>query len=449
MPQTTTYVDVPSSPSPRPEATARLDASRYTSPEFMQREWRDMWSRTWLLAGMELDLKAPGDFFVFTVGPESILVTRTRAGGISAVYNVCQHRGNRLLTEERGCLKAIVCPYHGWSYDLDGHLRAVPDANRFSQGLDRDALSLKPLKVEAWAGFIWVNMDLDAAPLAEFLGPIPAQLAPYHFERMVLVEDQTVTLDANWKTAIDNFNEQYHVDFLHPQHASFVDCCNAVNQLWPHGHRSVKVEGFVVNPRYPIPDTLPALLRAAIAPLDLDPAEFDGRVPALREAVQRRKRAVGLRLGYDYSEFSDDQLSDVWQYDLFPNVIMTVQAEELWVMRPRPHATDPNRCLFDKWTFRTLPNHDATGLDAIPGAQPVNKDVARRPEHQVFTQDELLAGQYTMNITIDQDVRLLRQMQAGMHSRGFSQAFLNDDESRVQHFHDWLDVSLRRGEMSS
>jgi phenylpropionate dioxygenase-like ring-hydroxylating dioxygenase large terminal subunit len=396
----------------------------------MGREWTSMWSRAWLLAGLELDIRAPGDFFVFSLGEESILITRTREGAVAASYNVCQHRGNRLVAEERGCLKALTCPYHGWSYDLDGRLRAVPDAHRFSQGIDRDALSLKPVRVEVWAGLVWINMDPAAAPLADLLGPIQGLMAPYRFEDMALIEDQTVSLDANWKTVVDNFNEQYHVDFLHPQHASFVDCANAANQLWPHGHRGVQVQGFVVNPRYPIPDELPPSLRAAIAPLGLDPARFNGRVTELRRAVQRRKREAGLELGYDYRAFTDEQLTDVWQYDLFPNVIMTVQPEELWIMRPRPHPTDPNRCLFDKWTLRTLPR----GAQAPP-----------RPARQVFTQDQVIAGDYTMNITIDQDIFLLRRMQAGMRSRGFTRAFLNEDESRVQHFHDWLDVALAAG----
>ncbi|WP_293905131.1 aromatic ring-hydroxylating dioxygenase subunit alpha [Phenylobacterium sp.] len=436
MAQTTTYVEVPSAPAAKPAAAARLESSRYTSRAFMTREWDQMWTCTWLLAGMECDLQAPGDFFVFSIGRESIIVTRTKEGGVSAVYNVCQHRGNRLLVKERGCHKAITCPYHGWSYDLEGRLRATPDADRFSQGIDRDALSLKPVKVELWAGLVWINMNPNAEPLGHFLGPIPQRLAPYCFERMTLVADQTVSLDANWKTVIDNFNEQYHVDFLHPQHASFVDCCNAANQLWPHGHRSVQVEGFVVNPRYPVPDEVPAPLRAAIAPLGMDPGEFAGRVPDLRKAVQRQKREVGASLGYDYSAFSDDQLTDVWQYDLFPNVIMTVQAEELWVMRPRPHPSDPDKCFFDKWTLRTASHMAATGSGIGLSVEAHASGVCARPEREVFTQEDVDAGKYSMNITIDQDVHLLRYMQAGMHSRGFRQAFLNDDESRVQHFHD-------------
>jgi phenylpropionate dioxygenase-like ring-hydroxylating dioxygenase large terminal subunit len=445
MVQTTTYVAAPDSPPPRPPAAATLEAGRYTSPAFMRREWEGMWTRTWLLAALEQDVRDPGDFVVFDIGPESILITRTREGKVSAVYNVCQHRGNRLKIEAHGCVKAITCPYHGWSYDLDGRLRAVPDSDRFSQGIDRDVLSLKPVKVELWAGLVWINMDPDAASLAEFLGPVQARLAPYHFERMWLAKDQTVRLDANWKTAVDNFNEQYHVDFLHPQHASFVDCANAANLLFPGGHRGVEVHGYGVNPRYPIPQELPALLQGAIAPLGLDPADFRGRVTDLRLAVQKRKREVGASLGYDYSDLADDQLSDVWQYDLFPNVIMTIQPEELWIMRPRPHPTDPDKCFFDKWTLRAPVHGRIGGQDIALGTGDKPAANAGRPPREVFGQDEVIAGKHTMTITIDQDIHYLPWMQAGMHSRGFTRAVLNDDESRIQHFHDWLDVYVGKG----
>lgn len=443
MPQTNTYIDFADGPPATVRAKATLDADRYTSRAFMEREWNGVWTQSWLLAGLECDAREPGDYFVFEIGRESILVTRTETGGLSAVYNACQHRGNRIMTNERGSVAAITCPYHNWSYELDGTLKNVPDAERFSQGLPCDTLSLKPVLVEAWAGLVWINMDLEAGPLSEFLGVVQDQLAPFHFEDMTLVSDQTVCLDANWKTCIDNFNEQYHVDFIHPQHASFVDCCNAGNELWPFGHRRVLVEGYVTNPRYGVPLDVPPILAAAIRPLGLDPEDFKGRVPDIRKAVQKEKRKVGAALGFDYSGFTDDQVSDVLQYDLFPNIIMTIKPEELWVMRPRPHPTDPDKCFFDKWTLRINVGADAArGLSLLgdPNAGPA--EAQERPEHEVFTQEDVIAGLNTMTITIDQDIHYLRDMQAGMHSRGFSRAWLNEDEARVQHFHDWLDVWL-------
>jgi phenylpropionate dioxygenase-like ring-hydroxylating dioxygenase large terminal subunit len=430
MPQKSTYLDFDGGPSAKPAHHAVLDAHRYNSVEFMQREWDRMWTRTWLLAGVESDAADPGDFFVFELGPESIIVTRNREGALTAMYNACQHRGNRILTRERGSLPAFTCPYHGWRYDLEGKLLLVPDADRFEQGTPCDRLSLKPVRVESWAGLVWINMDPDCGPLADFLGVIPEQLEPYHFEAMVLAEDQTVTVDANWKTVIDNFNEQYHVDFIHPQHASFVDCYNAENELWPFGHRRVIVEGGVVNPRYPIPTEVPPVLSAVIQPIGLNPADFSGRVTEVRRAIQLRKREISVERGVDFSAFTDEQLSDVYQYDLFPNIIMTIQADELWIMRPRPHPTDPNRCFFDKIVLKAT---------FSPSAPPPSQG---RPEREVLTREDVLAGRTSMNITVDQDLFYLPFMQAGMASRGFTQAWLNQDESRVQHFHDWLDICM-------
>lgn len=443
MPQPFLYSDFANGLPARAPGQASLDAERYTASAFMEREWEGIWTRSWLLAGLLDDLEEPGDYFVFNLGRESIIVSRTESGEIAAVYNVCQHRGNRIMTNERGSVRAISCPYHGWTYDLDGRLQSVPDAERFVQGIPCEEYSLKPVQVDTWAGLVWINMDLQAPSLATFLGDVIPELAPYRFEDMVLVSDQTVTLDANWKTCIDNFNEQYHVDFIHPQHASFVDCCNATNELWPLGHRRVLVEGYVTNPRYGIPEQVPPILEAAIRPLGLDPEDFKGRVPEIRKAVQRQKRLVGEKLGFDYSGFTDEQVSDVLQYDLFPNVIMTIKPEELWVMRPRPHPSDPDKCFFDKWTLRVnLPADASRGLSLVGDPKVTAEALEDRPEREVFDQDDVVAGKHSMTITIDQDIHLLRDMQAGLHSRGFRRAVLNEDEIRVQHFHDWVDTWL-------
>ena len=439
MPQAFAYTDF-GGHAAKPAARAILKSHRYTDQAFMQREWERVWTRSWLLAGLESDLEEPGDYFVFEIGHESVIVARTSAGTLSAVYNVCQHRGNRIMANDRGAVRALSCPYHGWTYELDGTLKHVPDAERFPKEVGCDTHSLKRVRVASWSGLVWINMDLDAPPLEVFLGDIVRQLEPYRFDRMVLIKDQTVELDANWKTCIDNFNEQYHVDFIHPQHASFVDCCNAINELMPFGHRRVLVEGYVTNPRYGTPEDVPPILAAAIAPLGLDPLQFEGRVGEVRRAVQIRKREVGRDVGFDYSGFTDDQLSDVYQYDIFPNVIMTIKPEELWVMRPRPHPTDPGKCFFDKWTLRIAVRGDASrGLSLVGDPRSSVEFDGQRPEREVFDQDDVIAGRNSMTITIDQDIHHLRDMQAGMRSRGFEQAVLNEDELRVQHFHDWMD----------
>jgi phenylpropionate dioxygenase-like ring-hydroxylating dioxygenase large terminal subunit len=321
----------------------------------------------------------------------------------------------------------------------------VPDAPRFCPPVDKSQRSLKPVQLALWAGTVWVNMDREAPPLQSYLGTILGNLAPYQFENMVLAKHQTVSLDANWKTLRDNFLEQYHVDFIHPQHASFVDCSNSTNILWPHGHSATMVEGFVTNARYPVPQDTPDHLIPLLRGLGLDPTDFSGRVPDIRRAVQERKREVGAELGFDYSGFSDAQVSDIWQYDIFPNTFMTIQAEEVWIYGPRPHPTDVDKCYFDKWTLQ-IPTEigcdPARGLTLNPRLM-VSRDDAR-PPHEVFTAADVIEGRHSLTITLDQDIYYLADMQAGMHSRGFDRAVLNEEEVRVQHFHDWVAHWLAR-----
>jgi hypothetical protein len=150
---------------------------------------------------------------------------------------------------------------------------------------------------------------------------------------------------------------------------------------------------------------------------------------------------MGPTLGYHYDLLTDEQLSDIVQYNIFPNSILVVQPEEVWILRSRPHATDPNKCYWDKLALRMFPDAEAQNRanisfnldqDGVP-------DGSERPEHDEFTQEDIIAGRKTMTITLDQDIHLIRDVQKGMHSRGFKEAWLNDDESRVQHYHTWLD----------
>ncbi len=423
------------------ESTARITAERYISTEYMLRERESVWSKVWLLAGLSQDVAEPGDFFVFDLEPESIIVSRSEAGDLKAFYNVCQHRGARLLTTDRGCMESYTCPYHAWRFRNDGTLDHVPDTDRFSQGTPVDKLSLKELRITDWAGMIWVCMDPDAPSLEEFLGPIQAMVEPYRPEDMRLLEDQTVHLDCNWKAVFDNFGELYHVEHIHPQHELIFDCPTAVNELFDLGHTRVLIDGFTVNSRLPIPEEVPPTMWAQMDVLGMDRDDYKGRVLDVRRDVQIKKREQGPSLGYNYDKLTDAQLSDIVQYNVFPNSILVLQPEEFWILRTRPHATDPNKCYWDKLSLRMPPSKEVADSGNISfnldqDSLPENWE---RPEHDEFTQDDIIAGDKTMTITIDQDIHFIRDVQKGMHSRGFNEAWLNDDEARVQHFHDWMD----------
>ena len=149
---------------------------------------------------------------------------------------------------------------------------------------------------------------------------------------------------------------------------------------------------------------------------------------------------MGPSLGQNYDLLSDDELTDIVQYNVFPNTLIVLQPENMQLMRAMPHSTDPNKCQWDKFTFIMEPDPSVAEAVNVSFNMSDQPSVApdERPEHDEFDQEDIIAGRKTMNITIDQDVHFIRDVQNGMHSRGFDTAWLNDDECRVQHYHDWL-----------
>ncbi|MEM7100245.1 MAG: aromatic ring-hydroxylating dioxygenase subunit alpha [Pseudomonadota bacterium] len=423
-----------------PETDIPIGADRYISESWLAHEYEALWPHTWMFACLERDIDEPGAYQVFNVGRESILITRNDNGELRAFFNVCQHRGARVMTNDFGWVDQFICPYHGWTYSTDGELVYLPDPERFSPRVDCAKKSLQPVQVSAWAGLVFVNMDLDAAPLENFLGPVMAAVDPYQLEKMTLVGDQTVSLACNWKAVFDNFGELYHVEHIHPQHEHLFDCPTAEIHLYEHGHTAVIIDGHTVNSRMAIPEAPNGYMEMQLQKFGVDPKVYQGRILEVRGDIPKIRREAGPRLGWDYSRFSDARLSDIEQYNLFPNTMITVQPDDALITRARPHPTDPNLCLWDKFTFHRQPDpkvaeaagvifepHDAEDVKPIP-----------RPEHDQFTQEDIIEGRKTMTITIDQDIHLIRDVQAGMHSRGFSHQTLCDDEIRIQHYHDWL-----------
>ena len=178
-----------------PVPSQPITAERYISAEWLADEFADLWPTQWLFACLARDVDAPGKYVVFNLGRESIVVAGTKDGSIAANYNVCQHRGARVMTDERGCAQALTCPYHGWSYRPDGRLVVVPDNNRFPGGkVDRADRSLKPVRVEVWLGMVWVAMSEETPPLRDWLGPVAERLDPFHLDGYTLVGDQTVAV---------------------------------------------------------------------------------------------------------------------------------------------------------------------------------------------------------------------------------------------------------------
>jgi|SRR5579864_1355824 len=208
----------------------------YVDPTIFQLELERIWLDTWLCAGRLDQLPHIGDFLTLEVGDESIVVIRNRSGNISAFYNICRHRGSRLCTAETGNLKngMIRCPYHSWTYDSrEGNLIVAPNVPEDS-GLDKTRFSLFPLRVETWAGFIWINANANAQPMAECFG-LPASYVYYERYRvgeLGLGKLLTYEVNANWKIVMDNAYECFHCPHIHPE---FSKCLSVFGpRLWLH-----------------------------------------------------------------------------------------------------------------------------------------------------------------------------------------------------------------------
>lgn len=219
-----------------------IPTQRYTDPAFheLEKEW--VFARTWLFAGHESEWAERGAYRLTSRSGAPIVVVRGEDHVLRAFYNSCRHRGAPVTRDDCGTARRLTCQYHSWSYGLDGGLRAVPDARSFAD-LDQDALALVPVRCEVWDGWVFVNEDLGAQPLVEFLGPLAQQMSEINGPAMRAVGTQVHQLGCNWKLMVDAFLEVYHVRTVHPDNAALLYNDQSVTvSMLPNGHSRLSVE---------------------------------------------------------------------------------------------------------------------------------------------------------------------------------------------------------------
>ncbi len=384
--------------------------ARYTSREFLELEREHLWPKVWLVAGFACDVRAPGDYFVFELGHESILVVHDEKEGIAAFHNVCQHRGHALCDRGRGRAESFVCPYHGWKWGLDGSLVNVPTRTRFLQGLPVSRRQLPRVATRVWAGLVWVCLEEPQQSLEDYLGPIFEHVTPYQAEHMEINVDWTADWACNWKTAIDGFNETYHGPVTHPEFGEFLDTLDAEFQFGDRHSVFIIAHGVRPPPhdQDPIGEPMASLLRQA----GVDPDHMKGKHDEVRAIAQKWVREQAEALGADLGALSDEQLTDTHHFYVFPNVQIDFHgANELTVQRFRPHPSDPDRCYLDVVDLKRQKN----------GTRAPHEDVP--------------LGAEQLGIVYAQDIERLSRVQKGMHSRGFQSAHLSELERRIHHMH--------------
>lgn len=260
-----------------------IPTGRYTDPAFHALEKQHLWKKSWLLVGRNEDFEGPGSFRTTERTGSPLLLVRGHDAVLRGFYNTCQHRGAPVVRDACGTARRLRCQYHSWTYDLDGTLLKVPDRRDFTV-LDESERALKPVRCETYEGWVFVNEDLEAAPLRDWLGPVAEEWSVLRGAELRSHGKRCERVPANWKIVADAFLETYHVRTIHPQSVSqLLDHRGAAMGLFRNGHSRMvtpKWERALEQPGVPLPripgldpiftDTNPAysLFPNLITPLD-------------------------------------------------------------------------------------------------------------------------------------------------------------------------------------
>jgi phenylpropionate dioxygenase-like ring-hydroxylating dioxygenase large terminal subunit len=185
----------------------------YTSQEFYEREVERIFMKVWNFLGRADHIPNPGDYFTLNFAGVPLIIARDRAGGLRAFVNSCRHRGT-ILVEGDGNCRAFKCPYHSWAYSLEGELLGAPEMER-TLNFDSSNSPLLAVRLETWAGFLFINFDPNAEPLTDYLGDLPDNLAGHTASDLVCVRRKAYDLNCNWKLFAENAKESYHIATVH------------------------------------------------------------------------------------------------------------------------------------------------------------------------------------------------------------------------------------------
>lgn len=417
-------------PPHHPIATAR-----YTSLDFHQQEVEKMWGHVWQYAGWTYDITNPGDIIVYRNVGQSVIVVRQRDGTLKAFRNSCLHRGRELCDKDT-TQRQLRCPYHAFTWGLDGSSKWIPAAWDFPQ-IDRAAFSLPQVRVEEWNGFIFVNMDDNAPALTTYLGKMVDQWKDWDFSKRYRAITVVKEINCNWKAAQDAFIETLHVYASHPEAAPLTPDTDSQYDVYEHEPHFSRFHSIVGNPS-PNIDPAPSQQEVLDAYTSVYlPETFgtpDGNLrdgENARAALSRLARSVYRdRLGLDVSDMPVTELIDGTEYMVFPHFIVWPSLANPLGYRFRPGET-PDSCIWE--TFIFMP---------FQGERPASGPVIHlQPGQRIADVAEL---GYVGPI-LQQDSDNLEFIQRGLKASGTGIMQLSRyQESRIRHYHSVIDTYLAR-----
>lgn len=413
-----------------------IPVERYTSEAFFKCELTQMWARAWQWACREEHVPDIGDTYVYDIGPYSVIVVRSAEDVIEAFHNVCTHRGTRLFEcEGAGYSHAFTCPFHGWSWELNGRVRNIPAAWDFPHAGEQSH-ALRPVQCALWGGFVFINMDPAAAPLVNFLDVLPEHFRHFPLERRRIKLHVQKTLPANWKAAQEAFLEAYHNFETH-------DAPNGGNTQYDvfgkyvsrfiHNIGNYSPESLADYPgdKWRDPPLTEDQLLAGLAGFGISQYEVPRGETARAVAAAELRQLLGERLGMDLSEASEAMLLDSIEYHLFPNMFFFPGFTLPMAYRFRPDGERVDQCLFDLMLLEPLPE----GVAHPDPPEPIQLAV-----EDSYTQVEELGW---LAPVYDEDTANLALQQRGLASGGKAGITLgNYQEVRIRRVHLTLDEFL-------
>jgi phenylpropionate dioxygenase-like ring-hydroxylating dioxygenase large terminal subunit len=411
-----------------------LAATRYTDPAFFELEKKKMWPRVWQFAARDEDMPEPGDHVVYSNVGRTYLLVRQHDGSVKGFHNVCRHRGRQLRNEGGAGATQFRCPYHGWTWNIDGTNKALTCEWDFPH-IDKEKASLIDISVARWGGYIFVREAKTGPGIEEYLAPLPDFFARWPHDECVTVAWVAKVVKANWKTTMEAFIESYHAAITHPQLAAFVGDLNALNACWgdhanlnmsPFATPSPAIDASGKSQQWIIDEYVRYNGRTA--------AGAECRVPeggtARRALAELMRAKYSAETGVDVGHISDAEMLDALTFNVFPNL-------SPW------GGCMPN--IVYRW--RPWPDHRTTLMEVrILVRLPHGVKKPRSPQMRVLREDEPWSSAAELSALgpiFDQDWGNIPYVQIGLEASPDNHVQLgNYQESRIRHFHRTLDKYL-------
>lgn len=411
-----------------------IPADRYTKAAFAEAEYERMWPRTWQFACREEHIPDPGDYYVYDVGAYSLIVTRVGENDIRAYFNSCLHRGTKLRhSGTEGFASEFKCPFHAWSWNIDGSCKSVP-CNWDFPHVQKEDLPLPQAQVATLGGFVFVNMDPDAPSLADYIGPEAlAHIQEWKLEDRYVFCHVKKRIPANWKLNQEAFHEAYHVLATHPQVSPSNGDINSQYDVYgEHVNRFISTLGVVSPHLYGKVTEQQVFDQFVIG----DPSALGGAERRLgdgetaRAAMAKLFRKTFEETNHvDLSAVSDSELLDCFSYSIYPNMFIFPGVSLPMVYRFLPDRDDHRKSTMEVLFLRP---------------KPIDGSAFETAEMQVLRDDQSFREAAGMDAgfggILDQDTDNLLLQQEGLEAASKKSLTLgNYQEIRIRHCERALD----------